>query len=71
MPNGVLARERMHGRMIDVANRGYFEQHGKKYTAVIPCNVFGPHDNFNLENSHVIPGLIHKLHNAKTQGTIL
>lgn len=55
-------------RMIDVANRGYYEQYGKKYTAVIPCNIFGPYDNFNLENSHVIPALIHKLYNAKKKG---
>lgn len=56
--------------MIDVANRGYYEQYGKKYTAVIPCNIFGPYDNFNLENSHVIPALIHKLYNAKKKGAV-
>lgn len=54
--------------MIDVANRGYHQQYNKKYTAVIPCNIFGPHDNFNLENSHVIPGLIHKMYLAKVEG---
>ena len=43
-------------RMIDVLNRGYSQQHGCTFTSVIPCNVFGPHDNFNLENGHVIPG---------------
>ena len=37
-------------------NRGYFEQHGKIFTSIVPCNVFGPHDNFNIENGHVIPG---------------
>jgi len=47
-------------RMIDVMNRGYKEQYGRTYTSVVPCNVFGPHDNFNLEDGHVIPGLIHK-----------
>lgn len=55
--------------MIDVANRAYYQQYGKRYTAIVPCNVFGPHDNFNLENSHVIPGLIHKIYNAKKNGT--
>ncbi|KAK7585865.1 hypothetical protein V9T40_000044 [Parthenolecanium corni] len=55
-------------RMIDVANRGYHQQYNKKYIAVIPCNIFGPHDNFNLENSHVIPGLIHKIYMAKVEG---
>jgi len=52
-------------RMLDVLNRGYAEQHGAKFTSIIPCNVFGPHDNFNIQNGHVIPGLIHKAYNAK------
>lgn len=52
-------------RMIDVLNKGYREQHGCSYTSVIPCNVFGPHDNFNIEDGHVLPGLIHKVYNAK------
>ncbi|NWX50692.1 FCL synthase, partial [Steatornis caripensis] len=52
-------------RMIDVQNRGYFEQHGCRFTAVIPTNVFGPHDNFNIEDGHVLPGLIHKVYLAK------
>ena len=42
--------------MLDVMNRGYAEQHGAKFTSIIPCNVFGPHDNFNIQNGHVIPG---------------
>merc|ERR1712147_238052 len=49
-------------RMIDVMNRGYNQQYGCNFTSVIPTNVFGAHDNFNLEESHVIPGLVHKLH---------
>ncbi|GAB5584304.1 GDP-L-fucose synthase [Prionailurus iriomotensis] len=53
-------------RMIDVQNRAYFQQHGCTFTAVIPTNVFGPHDNFNIEDGHVLPGLIHKVHLAKT-----
>ncbi|XP_054271128.1 probable GDP-L-fucose synthase [Macrosteles quadrilineatus] len=55
-------------RMIDVANRGYYEQHGKTFTSVIPCNVFGPHDNFDLQASHVIPGLVRKLYDIIDQG---
>ena len=39
-------------------NRGYAEQHGAKFTSIIPCNVFGPHDNFNIQNGHVIPGKV-------------
>nr|ACO12597.1 GDP-L-fucose synthetase [Lepeophtheirus salmonis]ADD24232.1 GDP-L-fucose synthetase [Lepeophtheirus salmonis] len=56
-------------RMIDVLNRGYFQQHGRKYTSIVPCNVFGPHDNYNLVESHVIPGLIHKAYLAKKNNT--
>lgn len=47
--------------------RGYFEQHGCRFTAVIPTNVFGPHDNFNIEDGHVLPGLIHKVYLAKRE----
>uniref|UniRef100_A0A8C6XLB9 GDP-L-fucose synthase n=1 Tax=Naja naja TaxID=35670 RepID=A0A8C6XLB9_NAJNA len=41
-------------RMIDVQNRAYFEQHGCHFTAAIPTNIFGPHDNFSIENGHVL-----------------
>ncbi|EOA95163.1 GDP-L-fucose synthetase, partial [Anas platyrhynchos] len=58
-------------RMIDVQNRGYFEQHGCRFTAVIPTNIFGPHDNFNIEDGHVLPGLIHKVYLAKQSGSAL
>lgn len=51
-------------RMIDVMNKGYNQQYGCKFTSVVPTNVFGAHDNFNLEESHVIPGLIHKLYDC-------
>jgi len=56
-------------RMIDVLNRGYSQQHGCTFTSVIPCNVFGPHDNFNMQDGHVIPGLIHKAYKAKAEET--
>ncbi|XP_076336154.1 GDP-L-fucose synthase-like protein isoform X4 [Tachypleus tridentatus] len=52
-------------RLIDVQNHAYNSQHGCKFTCVIPTNIFGPHDNFNLENGHVLPGLIHKTYIAK------
>lgn len=55
-------------RMIDVQNRAYHEQHGCMFTSVIPTNIFGPHDNYNLHDSHVIPGLIHKCYLAKQEG---
>ncbi|XP_030627384.1 GDP-L-fucose synthase-like [Chanos chanos] len=58
-------------RMIDVHNRACFEQYGRRYTAVIPTNVFGPHDNFNIEDGHVLPGLMHKTYIAQKEGKAL
>ena len=57
--------------MIDVLNRGYHNQHGLKYTSAIPVSIFGPYDNFNLEDGHVIAGLVHRLYNAKRMLKIL
>ncbi|XP_028044131.1 GDP-L-fucose synthase [Bombyx mandarina] len=55
-------------RMIDVLNRGYNESYGCMFTSVIPCNVFGPYDNFSLESSHVIPALIRRMDDAMQKG---
>lgn len=55
-------------RMIDVLNRSYFEEYGLRYTSVIPTNIYGPHDNFSIEDGHVIPGLIHKCYLAQKEG---
>lgn len=52
-------------------NRGYAAKYNRKYTAVIPCNVYGPHDNYNLDSAHVIPALIHKVYLAQKEGTSL
>jgi GDP-L-fucose synthase len=52
-------------RMIDVMNKCYNEQYGCNFTSIIPTNVYGPHDNFSIEDGHVIPGLIHKCYLAK------
>ena len=41
------------------------EQYGTDFRSLMPTNLYGQFDNFNLENSHVIPGLIHKFHDAK------
>ncbi|XP_027140830.1 GDP-L-fucose synthase-like [Larimichthys crocea] len=57
--------------MIDVQNRAYFQQYGHRYTAVIPTNVFGPYDNFNIEKGHVLSALINKTYKAKNDGTPL
>lgn len=56
-------------RMIDVQNRAYHKQHGCQFTSVVPTNVYGPYDNFNLEDGHVLPGLIHKIYMAKKNNT--
>ncbi|KAG9296703.1 hypothetical protein G9A89_001335 [Geosiphon pyriformis] len=56
-------------RLIDTQNRAYFDQFGDRFTSVIPTNVFGPHDNYDLKDSHVIPALIHKCYLAKKNGT--
>lgn len=52
-------------RMIDILNKGYNQQHGCHFTSVIPTNVFGPYDNYNIEDGHVLPGLMHKIYLAK------
>ena len=49
-------------------NRCYKEEYGCNFTSVIPTNIFGPYDNFSIEDGHVIPGLIHKCHIAKERG---
>jgi GDP-L-fucose synthase len=55
--------------MIDVLNAAYSEQYGLSFTSVIPTNIYGPHDNYHLEDAHVIPALIHKCYLAKQTGT--
>jgi GDP-L-fucose synthase len=51
-------------RMLDVQSRAYRDQYGCNFITVIPCNIYGPHDNFDLESSHVIPALIRKCDEA-------
>lgn len=48
--------------------QAYRKQYGLKWISGMPTNLYGSFDNFNLNSSHVIPGLIHKFHNAKTSG---
>ena len=56
-------------RMADVQIRAYREQYGINYTSIIPSNIYGPNDNFNLDHGHVMPMLIHKLYLAKKNKT--
>ena len=46
----------------------YNHQHGRQYASVMPTNLYGLNDNYDLNNSHVLPALIHKSHNAKLAG---
>jgi GDP-L-fucose synthase len=46
----------------------YNRQYGTQFVAVMPTNLYGPGDNFDLETSHVMPALIRKFHEAKEQG---
>jgi len=58
-------------RMLEVQSRAISEQYGLNYICVVPTNIYGPYDNFNLESSHVVPGLIHKCYIAKRDNTDL
>lgn len=49
-------------RLIDVLNRAYYEEHNRLYTTVVPCNIFGPNDNFHPLASHVVSGMIQRLY---------
>lgn len=46
----------------------YNRQYGTKYMAAMPTNLYGPNDNYDLNNSHVLPALIRKMHEAKLNG---
>jgi GDP-L-fucose synthase len=46
----------------------YNSQYGTNYISAMPTNLFGPGDNYDLQNSHVLPALIRKMHEAKTSG---
>ena len=58
-------------RMMEVYCRAVSEQYGYRYKCIIPTNIYGPHDNFNLKDGHVIPALIHKAYIAKRDNTDL
>ncbi|HYC50269.1 MAG TPA: GDP-L-fucose synthase [Gemmatimonadaceae bacterium] len=48
--------------------RSYNRQHGTNFVSVMPTNLYGPGDNFDLQNSHVLPALMRKFHEAKLVG---
>ncbi len=48
--------------------QSYARQYGKNFISAMPTNLYGPHDNYDLHNSHVLPALIRKVHEAKLSG---
>jgi GDP-L-fucose synthase len=52
-------------KLCESYNRQYGESHGIDYRSVMPTNLYGPGDNYHPENSHVIPALIRRFHEAK------
>jgi GDP-L-fucose synthase len=52
-------------KMCESYNRQYGQSYGIDYRSVMPTNLYGPGDNYHLENSHVIPALIRRFHDAK------
>lgn len=55
-------------KLCESYNRQYGKSHGVDYRSVMPTNLYGVGDNYHPENSHVIPGLIRRFHEAKVQG---
>ena len=49
--------------------QSYNKQYGTNFISVMPTNLYGPNDNFDLENSHVLPAMIRKFHEAKISGS--
>ena len=52
-------------RMLEIHSKAYQQQHDENFICVIPTNIYGPHDNYSLEDGHVIPALIHRCYLAK------
>tara|TARA_B100000989_G_scaffold222150_1_gene169796 strand:- start:5068 stop:6036 length:969 start_codon:yes stop_codon:yes gene_type:complete len=54
-------------KMCESYNRQYSKSHHIDYRSIMPTNLYGPGDNYHPENSHVIPGMIYRFHEAKTK----
>ena len=52
-------------KMCESYNRQYGQSHNIDYRSIMPTNLYGPGDNYHPENSHVVPGLIYRFHEAK------
>ncbi len=56
-------------RMLDIQSKAYRDQFGDNFITIIPNNLYGAHDYFDLDNSHVIPGMIRKFYEAVLNNT--
>jgi GDP-L-fucose synthase len=56
-------------KLCESYNRQYGASHGIDYRSVMPTNLYGPGDNYHPQNSHVIPALIHRFHEAKVNNS--
>lgn len=54
-------------RMVEIQSNAYNQQYNDNFICIIPTNIYGPFDNFNLNDAHVIPALIHKCYLAKKE----
>lgn len=61
----------MSKRMLEMQCRMYNKEYNRQYICVVPVNMYGNNDNYHLEKSHVIPGLIHKFYLAQKNNTPL
>jgi GDP-L-fucose synthase len=55
-------------KLCESYNRQYGKSHGVDYRSVMPTNLYGPGDNYHPENSHVVPALLRRFHEAKDAG---
>jgi GDP-L-fucose synthase len=53
--------------MLEIHCKSYRDNYGSNFTCIIPTNIYGAHDNYDLENGHVIPSLIHKCFISKKE----
>jgi GDP-L-fucose synthase len=58
-------------RLLEIECKLYNDKYGTNFVCIIPTNVYGPHDNFSLEDGHVIPALIHKAYIASKNNSKL
>jgi len=58
-------------RMLDVQSRAFRQEFGTNFITLVPANIYGPGDNWNIQSGHVVPSLIHKIHHAKNSNESL